>query len=109
MASAGEREEPAKNRRPLPIKGSLGTHRFRAGHASKRKTQQNVRRRADNFLLEQKEKVSKQDDFKPTSVVPTEAPKARSGGTLFRRSGANRRKKVPPLRLASLGFGRDDR
>src|SRR4051812_45081351 len=42
-------------------------------------------------------------------VVPTEAPKARSGGTFYQRSAANRRKQVPPLRLASLGFGRDDK
>src|SRR5262245_44941863 len=32
----------------------------------------------------------------------------RSGGTLSQRLAANRREKVPPLRLASLGFGRDD-
>ena len=41
-------------------------------------------------------------------VVQTEAPKARSGGTFSHQSAANRRKKVPPLRLASLGSGRDD-
>src|SRR6185437_3537026 len=40
--------------------------------------------------------------------VPTKAPKARSGGTLFQLSAVNRLEKVPPLRLASLGFGRDD-
>src|SRR5204863_2904959 len=44
----------------------------------------------------------------PPSVVPTGGPKARSGGTSFQQLAANRGKKVPPLRLASLGFGRDD-
>ena len=41
------------------------------------------------------------------TVVPTEAPKARSGGT-FSAISRKSQKKVPPLRLASLGFGRDD-
>src|SRR6185437_12671742 len=40
------------------------------------------------------------------SVVPTEAK--RSGETSFRQSAVNRRKQVPPLRLASLGSSWDD-
>ena len=40
------------------------------------------------------------------SVVPTEAK--RSGETFFRQSAVNRRKQVPPLRLASLGSSWDD-
>src|SRR5579883_880811 len=40
----------------------------------------------------------------PSPIVPTEAQ--RSGGTFFRNRPVASRKKVPPLRLASLGFAR---
>src|SRR5436190_4186481 len=49
-----------------------------------------------------------QADIRSAPVVPTGAPKARSGGTSSQQRVANRRDEVPPLRRASLGFGRDD-
>src|SRR5262249_25799119 len=49
---------------------------------------------------------SPEHDDLSRSVVPTEAK--RSGGTSFQQLAASRREKAPPLRLATLGFGRDD-
>src|SRR6185503_14495974 len=48
------------------------------------------------------------DDIGSNPVVPTGAPKARSGGTSLQQAAANCGDKVPPLRRAALGSGRDD-